>query len=308
VNDAVQLDGSSYVAVVDAPATVPGTSTDWELVASVGATGPQGPQGPQGVQGDQGIQGPVGPEGPQGPQGIQGPIGPIGPQGDQGPIGLTGPQGPQGETGAQGPQGIQGIQGPIGLTGPQGPQGETGAQGPQGIQGPIGPAGPAGPQGPAGPAGPAALLATVLSNSFLTESIPNMVGTDPADPLTSPCFLDGPSDFLGNPVVITIDNDAQRVTVSGTIVTSKAGGGAGSLFLDLCVRDGVGQPVSEGAFFGPLDSDDIMPTTMVRTFGEDFVLANGTYSFGVCGCVGADAADETWDALQVNVNAQFFQQ
>jgi hypothetical protein len=289
-NDAVQFNGSSYVARGPVTGVDPSQGAPWELVAAKGDTGLQGPQGDAGPQGI---------EGAQGPQGLQGAQGPQGPQGDAGPQGVAGPQGLQGP---QGPQGPQGDAGPQGVAGPQGDQGAQGPQGPQG------PAGPAGAEGPQGIAGPAALLGTQVSTAFSTENVPNFPPATVGDPTTSDCFLDGPSDFLGVPVTFTIDNTDQRVNVAGSVLTQKNGGGVGNLFLDLCVQTGAGLPLSESSFFGPIDSDDVVPTTLVRTFGEELILDPGTYSFGVCGCVAADAADETWQSLQVNVSAQLFQQ
>lgn len=266
---------------------------------SSGADGTQGPQGDPGPAGAIGPQGPQGLQGPEGPAGPTGPQGPQGPQGEIGPTGATGATGPQGDPGPQGIQGIQGI---------QGPRGENGDPGPQGLPGDPGPIGPTGPQGDPGPA---SLLGTLFSNSFLTETIPNVPGTVVGDPLSSPCYNDGPSDFLGTPVQFTIENLSQRVTVAGSALPVKTSGTSGSLILDVCVRDddGANIPVSEGAAFALLNStpDIRMPSTLHRTFGEELVLDPGTYSFGVCGCVAADGA-ETWDVRQVNVTAQLFQQ
>jgi hypothetical protein len=72
VNDAVQYNGSSYVAqFVNSDATF--TPSNWQLLAAQGGVGPQGPQGLQGTQGPIGFPGP---QGPQGAQGVQGPVGP----------------------------------------------------------------------------------------------------------------------------------------------------------------------------------------------------------------------------------------
>jgi Collagen triple helix repeat (20 copies) len=202
-------------------------------------------------------------------------------------------------SGSSGDPGPTGVQGPVG---PAGPQGVAGPQGSQGIQGIPG------AQGIQGPAGPVSLLATAVSNSFTPEPVVNFPPAVAGDPTTSDCFINGPSDFLGLQAVFTVENLAQRVNVTATVVTQKlTGGNSGSLILDLCLQTGAGVPLSEGSFFGPLDSNDIMPTTLVRTFGEELVLDPGTYTFGVCGCVAADAAEE-WQALQVNVNAHLLQQ
>jgi len=56
-DDAVDHLGSSYVAVVAPVLGLPPPGTDWQLVASRGATGDQGPQGLKGDKGDQGLPG-----------------------------------------------------------------------------------------------------------------------------------------------------------------------------------------------------------------------------------------------------------
>ncbi len=57
IDDAVDHLGSSYVAVNTPVLGLEPPNTDWQLVASVGATGAQGPQG---LKGDTGLQGPAG--------------------------------------------------------------------------------------------------------------------------------------------------------------------------------------------------------------------------------------------------------
>lgn len=128
-NDAVSLNGSSYMAPTDiAQGTTP-PADPWVLMAqkgdvgATGATGPQGATGATGPTGATGAQGPVGPVGPQGPVGITGNVGPAGPEGAVGPPGPQGTAGMDGPQGANGPTGPQGVQGPAGPTGPQGPAG-----------------------------------------------------------------------------------------------------------------------------------------------------------------------------------------
>ena len=86
INDLVQFQGSSYIAVQATTGTKDPTDLAfWSLVAAagaIGATGPQGLQGLQGVVGPQGLTGSIGPIGPvglPGPQGVDGPQGPVGP-------------------------------------------------------------------------------------------------------------------------------------------------------------------------------------------------------------------------------------
>lgn len=145
-DDAVEYQGSSYIAVLSSIGQAP-PGAAWDVVAregadgAQGAQGPAGPGGPAGPEGATGAQGPTGQQGTQGPAGAQGPAGPqgsVGPQGPAGPTGDTGPAGPQGPAGAQGPAGPQGATGDTGPAGPQGPAGALGAQGLPGQQGPKG--------------------------------------------------------------------------------------------------------------------------------------------------------------------------
>jgi hypothetical protein len=57
--DAVEHEGSSFVAVLANIASRPGTNGDWNLVAAMGEPGPQGPQGVPGPKGDKGDPGPI---------------------------------------------------------------------------------------------------------------------------------------------------------------------------------------------------------------------------------------------------------
>ena len=192
VNDVVEQAGSSYVALVDNPSpSIAPPSSEWALMAQVGATGPTGPIGPTGPTGA------TGPEGPTGPIGLTGPIGPTGPTGPTGATGDTGPIGPIGPTGTAGTGfnwrglfdggnsyavndvveqagssyvalvdnpspsiappssewALMAQVGAAGPTGPTGPAGATGSTGPEGPTGPIGLTGPIGPTGPTGPTG-----------------------------------------------------------------------------------------------------------------------------------------------------------
>ena len=108
VNDVVEHDGSSFVAVDNSKGSQP-PNKHWDVLAAKGDDGEPGAPGQRGPRGSGG--GDPGPEGPQGPQGIQGETGPQGEQGIQGEQGETGPQGPQGEQGMQGGPGAQGANG-----------------------------------------------------------------------------------------------------------------------------------------------------------------------------------------------------
>lgn len=187
VNDAVSLNGSSYICTQAHTNQTPPNITYWDVLAAKGNTGNTGATGATGATGPQGPAGPTGPQGAAGPTGAQGPTGPAGATGAQGP---AGPTGATGSTGAKGVNWLgdwsavtayvigdavhndgdayiaianntnseppsanwdilaaQGIQGPAGA---EGPQGDTGAQGEQGIQGIQGIQGPQGDAGPAG--------------------------------------------------------------------------------------------------------------------------------------------------------------
>ncbi|MCX6880863.1 MAG: hypothetical protein NTW21_44745 [Verrucomicrobia bacterium] len=87
-NDAVQYNGSAWVALQSNGNIVPAAGANWSLLAAKGdpaTVGPQGPQGPKGEKGDTGATGATGPAGPQGLTGATGPQGLTGPQGPQGP-------------------------------------------------------------------------------------------------------------------------------------------------------------------------------------------------------------------------------
>ncbi|MGG1594404.1 hypothetical protein ABEI30_10860, partial [Terribacillus saccharophilus] len=175
----VTYNGSLYISNVASPSGTPGSSADFTLLASAGATGATGITGVTGVTGATGI----GLEGvvpfdaaasPFYPAGqvvsydgslyisnIASPAGVPGSSPDYttlltgitgitGPVGATGVAGP---TGAPGATGIAGPAGATGIAGPTGPAGATGAVGPTGAAGATGVAGPTGLAGPTGPAG-----------------------------------------------------------------------------------------------------------------------------------------------------------
>jgi hypothetical protein len=179
-DDAVHIDGSTWLAMRPNSDVAPTEGADWTMLAQKGDTGQTGPQG---LPGPAGAQGPPGATGPQGPQGE---TGPVGPQGEQG---ITGQQGPAGATGPFGPEGLKWRGAWSSATGytvddavshngsswiaklahqnsaptegsanwdllsKKGDTGDTGAAGPQGLQGPKGDTGLTGAQGPAGPQG-----------------------------------------------------------------------------------------------------------------------------------------------------------
>ena len=87
VNDGVQFNGTSYIAVQAGTGQQPDTSpTFWSVLAQEGGTGPAGATGPAGPQGPSGSAGPTGPQGVTGANGLTGPQGPTG---ASGPAGLT---------------------------------------------------------------------------------------------------------------------------------------------------------------------------------------------------------------------------
>ena len=82
-DDAVNFNGSSWIAKQSNVNSTPVEGADWTVIAqkgdtgatgAIGAMGPTGAIGPQGPPGPMGAQGPVGPEGPSGPPGFSGPI------------------------------------------------------------------------------------------------------------------------------------------------------------------------------------------------------------------------------------------
>lgn len=70
VGEAVERNGSSYIAIKAGTNKEPPNAEYWELLAakgSTGATGPTGPTGVTGATGPTGVEGPAGPTGPEGP-------------------------------------------------------------------------------------------------------------------------------------------------------------------------------------------------------------------------------------------------
>lgn len=181
VNDAVVVNGTSYICIQAHTNQTPPNATYWNVLAAKGDAGPTGNTGAIGPTGSQGPQGNTGPQGPTGATGAQGPQGVAGPQGIQGIQGSEGPVGPRGitwrgtwsgvtsyakndgvvyngtsyialfaNTNSQPPSAnwdILAAKGDTGATGPQGAQGDTGDTGPQGVQGIQGIQGPAGNDG-----------------------------------------------------------------------------------------------------------------------------------------------------------------
>lgn len=105
LRDVVTSAGSSYVNILayTSDATLPAANTtNWTLIAQMGATGPQGTTGPTGASGNTGVAGATG---NTGVQGTTGPTGAVGTTGATGPLGNTGVQGNTGSTGPQGATG-----------------------------------------------------------------------------------------------------------------------------------------------------------------------------------------------------------
>jgi hypothetical protein len=78
LNDAVGFGGASYYNILACSSCTGDPSlntTNWALLANIGATGPQGPAGIQGIQGLTGTQGPQGVTGATGATGATGPAG-----------------------------------------------------------------------------------------------------------------------------------------------------------------------------------------------------------------------------------------
>lgn len=187
--DGVMSSGSSYIATSNNTGSEP-PSSNWSLLASVGATGSRGATGSTGViggtgaTGAAGLVGATGGTGATGAQGIQGIAGSTGANGSMGIPGATGSTGTQGAAGliwmgawdpsvsyvvsagvisggsayiavssnkgSQPPGAAWSLLASMGATGPQGIQG---IQGIQGNQGPVGATGAQGIQGVSGATG-----------------------------------------------------------------------------------------------------------------------------------------------------------
>ena len=136
MNDAVEFNGTSYIAIAIVKGPRPDASpTLWSVLAQAGSTGATGARGTAGATG------------PTGATGTAGATGPTGPTGATGTAGATGVTGPTGATGATGTAGTRGATGPTGATGATG-TGSTGPAGPTGSTGATGPTGPIGATGP----------------------------------------------------------------------------------------------------------------------------------------------------------------
>jgi hypothetical protein len=229
-DDAVEHQGSAYVAIAPSTNVQPPDPAYWDLLAEQGADGAQGPQGPQGSAGPEGPRGPIGEPGPAGPQG------PPGPNGEQGPPGPPGAQGPPGlnwmgdwdlVTHYEVDDAVQ-FDGTayIATAANDGEQPDTsrswsllaaeGEQGEQGVQGPMGPQGPPGASG-----------VTVYPFAGFISSIPGQ------SPIT----------FAGPTVSVTL--------TSGQTMTGAAEGPVGfahgtpiqHLYYGLCYQVGSNYPV-----------------------------------------------------------------
>ncbi|MCM3538544.1 collagen-like protein [Priestia endophytica] len=157
----VAFDGSLYVANVDSPSGIPGSSEDYTLIASGGATGPTGVTGvtgATGVTGSTGVTGTTG-FGLEGVEAFSAASAPFYPAGQvvtyEGSLYIADVASPSGTpdtspdytllalagaTGATGETGVTGITGSTGATGITGSTGATGATGPTGLTGVTGPA------------------------------------------------------------------------------------------------------------------------------------------------------------------------
>jgi hypothetical protein len=152
VNDAVSLNGSSYICVANNTNKSPDSNPlFWALLASSGATGVTGPTGVFGVSGVTGVTGVTGVSGIDG---------------------VTGPSGIDGVTGPSGVTGVTGVTGPIGATGVSG-AGETGVTGVTGPAGPTGVTGPIGATGVSGAGGSVTVSTVSYNNSTCNVEIPN---------------------------------------------------------------------------------------------------------------------------------------
>lgn len=90
VGEAVERNGSSYIAIKAGTNKEPPNAEFWEVLAAKGATGATGVTGPTGITG---ATGPTGLTGGVGATGATGPTGPTGVTGATGPTGIEGPAG-----------------------------------------------------------------------------------------------------------------------------------------------------------------------------------------------------------------------
>lgn len=200
----VTYNGSLYISNVASPSGTPGSSADYTLLASAGATGATGTVGVTGITGVTGVTGAtgIGLEGvvpfdaavsPFYPAGqvvsydgslyisnIASPTGVPGISPDYTTLltGITGVTGPAGATGIAGPTGPAGATGAAGATGIAGPAGATGATGTAGATGPTGSAGATGIAGPTGAVGATGFAGPTGATGFVGPTgVPGITGS-----------------------------------------------------------------------------------------------------------------------------------
>jgi Collagen triple helix repeat (20 copies) len=271
-SNAVEYQGSAYVAIAQSTNVPPPDPASWNLLAKQGSDGAQGPQGPQG---------PTGPDGPQGPTGDQGPTGP---QGAQGPPGLNGDQGPVGPQGAQGPPGLDWLgewdsvvpyevddavqfdgNAYVAVAPNEGEEPDTsrswGLLAAKGEQGEQGDQGPPGPQGPPGASG--------VSVSGFAGNVQGTISGNSFDWV-----------FVGPSVSVTL---AQLQTVTGaaeTWVGFPAGTPSQQVNYGWCYRIGAGSVNTWNAqyHFARFGGDG----RHLISEAASMVFGPGTYSLGLC--------------------------
>ena len=236
-NDAVALNGSSYLAIAPSQGWSPVDSQSyWQPLAVKGDKGDPGSVGSQGIQGFAGNVGPVGPQGFMGATGLKGDLGPVGPQGPKGDLGGYGPIGPQGLVGVSGKDGSNGVPGSVWRSSAGNPSDTIGIdsdfylntatdsvfkktsgiyQAVALLQGSVGPKGEPGPAGAVGSAG--------------SQGLPGVTGKDGTNGVQGPIGpqglpgVDGKDGVQGKPG-IQGDPGFRRIVVVPAIGTSMANG------------------------------------------------------------------------------------
>jgi Collagen triple helix repeat (20 copies) len=198
VNDAVQYQGSAYVATASSVNIPPPEAGHWSLLAAGGAAGPAGPQGPQGPQG------PKGNDGANGKDGATGPAGPAGPKGNDGKDGAAGLvwRGPwdSATTYASNDAVERGGSAYVATDSSQGdppPSTNWDLLAAQGETGPQGPKGDIGPQGPAGAPGAGGIDPNIVA-TLRWDQAPRAYGTFPVGSSPFGVAFDGTSIWVTN--------------------------------------------------------------------------------------------------------------
>jgi hypothetical protein len=173
-----------------------------------------------------------------------------------------------------------------------------GLTGDPGSPGAPGAAGATGPQGPPGPTGPGVVSTTVIAG--FASALVNAPGV---------CDGQDGMAFFGVTASVVIDlHQVAQVSATANLGAGSGGGGKANLSLNICYQSPVQvTPATPTGFISDFDylqglqlsSNSFIPMTLTRAFP---LLAPGTYTFGMCGCVdGADAWVTDYSWLTINV-------